>query len=111
MVVAFATLGTLSYQVWKLFHNPYKVPAVRAAAPSLDVADWAAEVYRQEKHDHMVFTSGLEVGLIALSASSWFVYRRLDRHLKDSHLARNPKVERPRRSRAETPPPASGGNA
>lgn len=111
MVVAFATLGTLSYQVWKLFHNPYKSAATRAAAPSLEAAVWAAEVYRQEKYDHMVFTSGLEVAFIVLSTGSWFGYRRLDRHLKESHLAQNRKPERPRRSRVEGAPPPGDGAA
>jgi hypothetical protein len=111
MIVAFAMLGTLSYQVWKLFHNPYKVPATRVAAPSLEAALWAAEVYRQEKHDHMIFTAGLEVAFIALSAGSWFAYRRLDRHLKETHQAQNPKPERPRRSRVETAPPSNGSKS
>lgn len=110
MVVAFAVLGTLSYQAWKLFHNPYKVAKVRAAAPSPEVAEWAAEIYRREKYDHMIFTAGLEVGLIALSAGSWFAYRRIDRHLNETHRAKNPKPERARRSRIEpSPPPANGG--
>jgi hypothetical protein len=111
MVVAFAMLGTLSYQTWKLFHNPYKAPATRAGAPTLEAAVWAAEVYRQEKHDHMVFTAGLEVAFIALSAGSWFAYRRLDRHLKETHQALNPKPERPRRSRVETSPPPNPGKS
>jgi hypothetical protein len=111
MVVAFATLGTLTYQAWKLFHNPYKGAKVRAAAPSPEVAEWAAEIYRREKYDHMIFTSGLEVGLIALSAGAWFAYRRIDRHLKDTHRAKHPQPDRPRRSKVDTVPPVTNGNA
>ena len=82
MVAGFVALGALGYQGWKLFHNPYLAQAQRAQAPSPEAADWAAGVYRREKRDHLVYSSLLEVGLVALATGSWFLYRALDKHLQ-----------------------------
>jgi hypothetical protein len=78
MVAAFAMLGALGYQGWKLFHNPYRKPGIEAAAPSPEAAAWAAEVYRLEKRDHL-FTTGLaEAILVVVSTASWLGFRRLE---------------------------------
>lgn len=96
MVAGFASIGALGYMGWKLFHNPYRTPERRAHAPSLEAAEWAAEVYRLEKRDHLLFTGILEVGLVAVSAGSWFGYRRVDRHLQALDRARRSQTERTR---------------
>ncbi|HNQ89934.1 MAG TPA: hypothetical protein PKM73_15040 [Verrucomicrobiota bacterium] len=101
MVAGFVTLGALGYQGWKLFHNPYRAERVRSGAPSLEAADWAAEVYRLEKRAHLVFTGLFEVGLVALSTGAWFAYRRVDRHLQE--LRRPPKTDDPREPSGKKP--------
>lgn len=103
MVAGFMACGTFGYQGWKLFHNPYRQAARRAEAPSIAAADWAAEVYRQEKADHLLFTGLFEAGLIVVSASSWFGYRRVDRHLQQLIRARQPE---PQRTKVPPPPAA-----
>ena len=102
MVAGFATLGAFGYQGWKLFHNPYHGERVRAGAPSLQAADWAAEVYRLEKRAHLLFTGVFEAGLILLSTGSWFAYRRVDRHLQE--LRRPPRTDDPREPVGKKPP-------
>ena len=67
-----------------------------AEAPSIEAADWAAEVYRLEKRDHLLFTGIIEVSLIVLSAGAWFGYRKLDRHLQHVDRTRSPGAQRHR---------------
>jgi hypothetical protein len=82
MVAGFVTLGALGYQGWRLTHNPYLAAERRAVAPSPEAAKWAADVYREDKRAHLFYTSIFEIGLIAISAGAWLVYRKLDRHLE-----------------------------
>ena len=105
MVAGFMACGTFGYQGWKLFHNPYRQAARRAEAPSIVAADWAAEVYRQEKADHLLFTGLFEAGLIVVSTSSWFGYRRVDRHLQQLHRARQQEMQRTKVPAAPPAPP------
>ncbi len=86
MIAGFVTLGALGYQGWKLFHNPYSKEWRRAQAPSIEAATWAADVYRQEKREHLFNTGLIEIGLVVLCAGSWFAYRRLDKHLHKLYL-------------------------
>jgi len=97
MVAGFVTLGALGYQGWRLTHNPYHTALRRAQAPSPEAAKWAADVYREDKHTHLIYTSLFEVGLVAISAGAWLVYRKLDRHLEGLE---HPKQTADRRARS-----------
>jgi hypothetical protein len=102
MVAGFVMLGALGYQGWRVTHNPFRVPQRIAQAPTPEVAAWAAEVYRQEKREHLFRTGLLEVLMVAVSASAWLAYRKLDQHLVGLHRLKHPLPERARR----TPPPS-----
>jgi len=105
MVAGFVTLGALGYQGWRVTHNPFRSPKRVVQAPTPEVAAWAAEVYRQEKREHLFLTSLFEVVMVAVSAGAWLVYRRLDQHLAGLHRLRHPLPERSRR--VEPPSPTS----
>jgi hypothetical protein len=93
MVAGFISFGALGYQGWKLFHNPFLPAARQAQAPSPEAAIWAADVYRQEKREHLFHTGLIEACLVALSAASWFGYRRLDKRLNEEHRAKQLELQ------------------
>ena len=97
MVGGLVTLGALGYQGWRVTHNPFRSPKRIVQAPSPEVAAWAAEVYRQEKRQHLFLTGFFEVAMVVLSAGAWVVYRKVDQHLQGLHRLKHPLPERVRR--------------
>lgn len=107
MVAAFVTLGALGYQGWRVTHNPFRSPKRIAQAPTPETAAWAAEVYREEKREHLFLTGLYEVIMVVVSAGAWVLYRRLDQHLLGLHRLKYPPPERARRHS----PPSDNTNA